>query len=121
MDETPLDTASWMIEPPSAGSVEPLVVTFPEPLDHGLLLRALGVSRPDGESVEGRIEVAGDETRWLFAPDEPWRAGTYRLDALSVLEDLAGNQIGKLFEVDVFEQIDDPQQEESYTLPFLVK
>ena len=40
----PLDTASWRIQPPAAGGRDGVVVTFPEPLDHGLLMRALGVT-----------------------------------------------------------------------------
>ena len=34
----------------------PLVVTFPEPVDHGLLFRALGVRR-SGEVVDGNVTV----------------------------------------------------------------
>ena len=69
----PLDTASWRIQPPpSVGRREGFIVTFPEPLDHGLLMRALGVTR-DGVPVEGDIMVDNAETRWTFTPREPWR------------------------------------------------
>ncbi len=49
----------------------------------------------------------------------PWSAGAYKLVALSILEDLAGNQIGKPFEIDVFERadrLDDPPA--TTTIPF---
>ena len=39
---------SWRIQAPAAGGRDAVVVTFPEPLDHGLLMRALGVTR-DGQ------------------------------------------------------------------------
>ena len=39
-------------------------------------------------------------------PAEPWRAGSYKLLALDILEDVAGNQIGRAFEVDNFESVD---------------
>ncbi len=55
-EEKPLDTASWRIQPPAAGTRDGVVVTFPKPLDHGLLMRALGVTR-DGQPVEGDIAV----------------------------------------------------------------
>ena len=104
-DLEPLDTAHWRIQPPQAGGRSGLIVTFPEPLDHGLLMRALGVTR-DGKEVDGEIAVDQLETRWTFTPSEPWRAGSYALLALDILEDVAGNQIGRAFEVDNFESVD---------------
>jgi hypothetical protein len=118
-DEQPLDTASWRIEAPTAGRRDPLVVAFPEPLDHALLMRALGVTR-DGGPVEGDAAVELAETRWTFTPREPWRAGTYQLLALDILEDLAGNQIGRAFEVDNFDTVDKSPNPETVQLPFTV-
>jgi hypothetical protein len=44
--------------------------------------------------------VTDGETRWLFTPRQPWAAGAYRLVTDTRLEDLAGNTIGRPFEVD---------------------
>ena len=95
-------------------------MTFPEPLDHGLLMRALGVTR-DGKEVDGEIAVDQLETRWTFTPREPWRAGSYNLLALDILEDVAGNQIGRAFEVDNFESVDKGPNPQTITIPFTVK
>jgi hypothetical protein len=43
------------------------------------------------------------ETRWLFTPREPWRSGGYALRAAMILDDLAGNSLGRRFEVDAFD------------------
>lgn len=43
------------------------------------------------------------ERRWIFTPDTVWRRGRYQLIIHTTLEDLAGNNIGKPFEVDLFE------------------
>jgi len=118
-DTRPLDTAQWRIEPPRAGAQTPLVVTFPEPVDHGLLFRALGVRR-SGEVVDGNVTVAANETQWSFTPHQPWQAGDYNLLALSILEDRAGNQIGRAFEVDNFETVDKGPDPRTVTLPFHV-
>jgi hypothetical protein len=118
--QKPLDTASWRIQPPpAAGRREGLVVTFPAPLDHGLLMRALGVTR-NGVSVEGDIVVDNAETRWTFTPREPWRGGAHDLIALDILEDVAGNQIGRAFEVDNFDTVDKSPNPETITIPFRV-
>ncbi len=108
----PLDTAGWRIEPGRS-----LTVTFPKPLDRGLLLRALGVRR-DGAVVEGEVRVDAAETRWTFTPRQPWSAGRYELVALSILEDPAGNQIGRAFEVDNFEAVDKSPDPKTISIPF---
>jgi hypothetical protein len=119
-DEHPLDTASWRIQPPPAvGRRDGLVVIFPEPLDHGLLMRALGVRR-GAEAVEGDIAIDQAETRWTFTPREPWRGGSYDLLALDILEDVAGNQIGRAFEVDNFDTVDKSPNPKTITIPFTV-
>ena len=118
-DEQPLDPTSWRIAPPAARSRSGVVVTFPKPLDHGLLMRALGVTR-DGQPLDGDIVVDQQERRWTFTPEDAWRAGTYQLLALDILEDLAGNQIGRAFEVDNFDTVDKSPDPETITIPFTV-
>jgi hypothetical protein len=97
-DEAPLSTAAWHIAPPSAGTRDGLSATFPEPLDHALLERAIGVSDAAGP-VAGDVGIDAGERRWTFVPRDPWREGAYRLVVLPILEDLAGNRIGRAFEV----------------------
>ncbi len=116
-DETPIDPKTWTLETPRTGTREPLIVDFLEPLDRAVLVRTLAV-----ENVEGEIEISRDETRWSLTPNEPWHAGTYHLVALTILEDLAGNQIGKPFEVDIFERVDSPDDSpETHVVPFVVR
>ncbi len=119
-DETPLDTSTWALASPSLSTQEALVVDFPEPLDRGLMARALGVETADGRPIQGEIEIEENETRWAFTPDEPWEEGNYHLVAMSILEDLAGNRIGGLFEVDVFDRVEQPDEREVYRVPFTV-
>jgi hypothetical protein len=113
-----LDSATWQVRPPAAGTREPLSVTFPAPLDHGLLLTAIGVRR-DGEPVTGDVRVEDRETRWTMTPSTAWQPGRYELIALSILEDLAGNRIGRAFEVDGFQRAATPTPEPAATsIPF---
>ena len=88
---------TWSLSAP-AGEREPLVVDFPEPLDHGLLLRLLRVIDATGRPVAGATEISRSETRWSFRPQTPWRPGGYRLRVASALEDLAGNSLARLFD-----------------------
>ena len=69
-------------------------------------------------AVAGESAIEAGETRWLFTPRDPWTAGDYDLVALAFLEDLAGNRIGRAFEVDNFERTDLTPEPEKRTLRF---
>jgi hypothetical protein len=118
-DTQPIDPAAWRIEPPPPGGRGGLVVRFPEALDRGLLMRALGVRR-EHAAVDGEVVIGGGETQWTFTPQAPWRAGAYQLIALDILEDVAGNQIGRAFEVDNFDTVDKSPNPKSIVIPFTI-
>ncbi len=101
--ERAIDLAAWRMTAPARDERAPLVVTFPAPLDFGLLTRALGVRTAKGDVIAGAVTLARDEREWRFTPDVPWRPGAYHLLVLSILEDPAGNRIDGPFEVDVFD------------------
>ena len=101
--ERALDPAAWRLDLPAGGTRDPLAVRFPLPLDYGLLQRALRVATGGGRPLAGEIRVEQGETRWTFTPRAPWRPGEYQLVAAATLEDVAGNRIGRPFEVDAAE------------------
>jgi hypothetical protein len=119
--ERPLSMAAWRVTRPKAGSREPVAVTFPDALDHGLLRRALGIAKAGVPGmVSGEAVIESGETRWLFTPRDDWAAGNYELVAFAFLEDLAGNRIGRAFEVDNFERTDITPEPERRTLAFTI-
>ena len=83
------------------------MITLDRPLDHGLLQRAVGISRPGQAAIAGDVSIAPGEREWRFTPSTAWSAGDYDVMILSFLEDPAGNRIGRSFEVDKFERVDD--------------
>jgi len=99
-DDKPVDPKTWQLEVPKAGSRDPLVVRFGESLDQAMLARVLAVKPLGGEKLSGKIEISDSETCWSFTPHKPWTAGAHQLVAATTLEDLAGNSIGRAFEVD---------------------
>jgi hypothetical protein len=120
-DEEPPDPKTWKVQPPPAGSARPLTVAFPEPLDHALLQRLLWVTDDRGRKVPGAVTVSDEETRWHFTPERPWQAGAYSLVADTALEDLAGNGIGRPFEVDVARPIQRAAESRTVTVPFVIE
>jgi hypothetical protein len=119
--QTGIATAAWRIVAPRAGTTDRLLVKFPRPLDHGLLQRALGVETSRGAPVAGTITVSDGEQEWKFTSRDPWRAGDYQLVVLSILEDVAGNRVGRAFEVDMWDRVDSTAVPERTTLPFTVR
>lgn len=120
-DDTQPDPKRWKLIPPKAGSTEPLVVRFDEPLDHAMLERVLTVHRQDGSRVAGKITIDRHETRWQFQPEQPWSAGRDELVIDTTLEDLAGNSIGRPFEIDVQRTIERRVTTETVSVPFAVR
>jgi hypothetical protein len=114
--EKPLDQRDWKLELPKASTRDPLVVTFPWPLDYALLQRALGVLKGPVE-LPGEIAIEDGERKWTFTPRDPWTAGDYSLLALTLLEDPAGNRLGRAFEVMAPQTDSRPSVE----VPFAVK
>jgi hypothetical protein len=119
-EDRPVDPKTWKIEAPAADGHKPLRVSFPRPLDHALVQRVLWVTGPDGGRLEGTVAVTDEETRWHFTPKRPWRAGAYQLDVETTLEDLAGNRIGRPFELDVFRKIDRELKADKVHVPFRI-
>lgn len=118
-ERRPVTPALWRIETPKPGGRDPLVVHFDRPLDHALLQHVLSVRRA-GEALAGSATSADQDRRWVFVPDRPWRAGDHALQADMSLEDLAGNRIGRSFDVDT--ALDDqPKIYKAFeTLPFRI-
>jgi len=92
-----IDPKQWKITEPKQGTTEPLVVDFGRPLDYGLLQDVFEV-----KGVPGKTAVDRQETQWRFTPSQAWTAGTHTLVIDMSLEDLAGNRIGRPFDVDEF-------------------
>jgi hypothetical protein len=118
-ERTPPDPRKWRVVAPKAGTSEPLVVDFTTPMNYALLQRMLQVSGAHG-SVGGTISVAEHETQWRFTPQGPWHAGDYQLIVDTGIEDLAGNHVGQLFDIDVFEHVTEHITTQTIPLPFSV-
>jgi hypothetical protein len=110
----------WRVGSPKAGTSEPVVVTFPKPMDYVLLQRMVRVFR-GRELVEGTIRVGRYETEWAFTPSRPWSAGDYRIVADNTLEDISGNHLDRQFDVDLFDKVTQHIESSTTAVPFTVR
>ncbi|MCG8605796.1 Ig-like domain-containing protein [bacterium] len=114
------DQTNWQWTAPVAGTVGPLIITFPEPLDQALLLRLLEIRTSGDLIVGGEPEINRQETQWQFHPSEAWDAGSYTVRVNTALEDLSGNNLRAVFDVDL-QKDRSASQQEYLALPFTVK
>jgi hypothetical protein len=120
-DREPPDPARWKVQPPKSGTSEPLTVIFPEAMDHALAQRMIRVARESGELIKGIAALEDRDRRWAFVPSNPWARGAFRLIIPTTIEDLAGNNIGKAFEVDLLEGVQRRMTNATVKLPFEVR
>ena len=99
---TRVDPAAWTIDPPRAGSRQPLVLRLSRSMDHALLGRMIWVVDARGLEIAGAVVVQDEETRWAFMPDADWKAGAHELVMDTTMEDVSGNTIQGPFDFDVF-------------------
>ncbi|WP_460955682.1 Ig-like domain-containing domain [Spirosoma litoris] len=91
----------WTISQPKSGGEQPLEVAFGEALDYSLLTETMHVFTPTGQLVAGSWQIGKEEKMGLFTPDVPWQTGEYRIRIEGRLEDLAGNNLNRLFDRDI--------------------
>ena len=110
-DRTKPVVNNWEMRLPNAGTREPLLMKFQEPLDFMLAHVAIKIEDSIGE-LKGRVTLIENESGWNFVPYEKWKPGDYRLVVESRLEDLAGNNLNHLFDHDLWQS--DPKGEEKF-------
>ena len=88
----------------SCGTTKPLYNRLHEPLDYFLLQETVQIIDEKGTSIAGSLTISNEETTISFIPEKQWLPGNYRLQVASYLEDLAGNNLSKVFDRDITEK-----------------
>ena len=108
-DSVSPDEKKWTIDTPKAGTKEQLIIKFNEPLDHVLAERTISVADASGNEVKGKLKVSDHGNIVYFSPDSDWKRGDHVLQIESRLEDLAGNNLDRLFDVDLNQKQEPPK------------
>ena len=117
-DRTSPNYKNWNLTAPTSGTYAPVILTFSESLDRALLGRMLDIQDANGNSIGGSVHISLAETQWRFEPQKPWHLGAYTIQVNTILEDLAGNQLHRLFDVDLQNKPQTQAEEKKYiTLP----
>ena len=114
-DRSPVDPSAWNTGTVTAGTRDPLIVRFPEPLDAALVERLIWV-----DGVPGDVLLGAEEREWRFTPAQPWPDGARTMKIDTALEDLAGNKVGRPFEVDTFDRVTRRVNREVISIPLKI-
>jgi hypothetical protein len=104
------DKDSWIIELPQAETKEQLKINFHESLDHVLAEKTISISDANSNEVKGKLHVNDHGTIVYFSPNIEWRSGKYTVQIESRLEDLAGNNLDRLFDSDLSQKQQPPRK-----------
>ncbi len=73
----------------------------------------------DDQLLDGKSTFSLEESEWKFVPNKPWSSGNYTIRADARREDLAGNNLNRLFDRDIEK---DPRLEKEYhTISFVIE
>jgi hypothetical protein len=101
----PLLPEEWTIKVPEAATRQPLEVCFTRALDHAMLRRVIHIADRNNRIIGGQIVISDKEKRWVFKPQEPWKAGSYRIQIAPELEDVSGNNLKAAFDVAISNEV----------------
>jgi hypothetical protein len=103
-----IDPSSWQISAPPAGSSDPLRVELGRILDRALGERCGWVQDTSGRMLDARVQLVAGETVLEATPTRPWQSGSYFLGIDPVLEDCAGNSVGRSFDRELANESTEP-------------
>ena len=111
---------NWNVDIPKVGTKGPLKIFLYESLDYILLKNTVRVIDENDHSVPGTIDVSAKEFILYFTPSAAWKQGNYTIEIESRLEDLAGNNLNRLFDNDLAHQTQTHEQK-IFKRPFHIR
>jgi hypothetical protein len=103
-DERSPSTTTWKLDVPKGGTHDPLVIRFSESLDYLSAENSIYILKDKqggGHLADGQRAMGILERSWQFVPASSWQEGEYTIEVELRLEDLAGNNLTRLFDRDL--------------------
>ena len=115
------DPAEWTFSFPIEKDKKEVVIKFPESMDRGMLESGIGIIDETGVLVNGKIEISDSEKNWIFYPEKKWQSGKYKIMISNKIEDLAGNNLKRLFDQNVEDKENKKKEIPDLEIPFSIK
>tara|TARA_R110002073_G_scaffold128999_3_gene275090 strand:+ start:46635 stop:47723 length:1089 start_codon:yes stop_codon:yes gene_type:complete len=93
--------SKWELTIPQENTKEALGISFQESLDAMLSQETIQIVTDKNKIIDGGFMLSKKATSILFVPKVLWKKGAYKIVIESKLEDLAGNNLNRLFDTDL--------------------
>lgn len=100
-DESMPEAEHWILEIPGPSTKESLRILFPEALDFTSLLSSFKILNHDEQEIVGLYHILPGEMGIEFIPEQAWTAGEYTIQVEGSVEDLAANNLNRVFDRDL--------------------
>lgn len=110
------DITKWKLELPKANTQNSLIINLNDTLDYGSLYNNVVIVDEKGKQIQGVFSISTNEERIVFTPDNNWKRTYYTIHCNKLIEDVAGNNLERLFDRDVRKEIKTPILELPFSL-----
>ncbi|MFH6603905.1 hypothetical protein ACEZ3G_10490 [Maribacter algicola] len=120
-DDTMPKTKEWQLCMQIEDSVKILLMDFGEPMDAFLAKETIRVYNTGDRQIQGKFNLLENESVLRFVPDEEWSTPKIEVRIESRLEDLAGNNLNRLFDTEVKKDPNQRTPKAVFRIPFEVR
>jgi hypothetical protein len=110
----------WTLNVPNKNTNDALIIDTKDQLDFASTLAALRCIGKDGRPVNGDFHLLENEQIISFIPSVNWLPGTYKIILAASLEDLAGNNLNRLFDQDNSKKLSAKDKKQIYTIDYII-
>ncbi|CAL2064007.1 hypothetical protein [Tenacibaculum sp. 190524A05c] len=115
-DRTQPNINNWKFDLPYPKTKDALIIHLNDNLDYGSLTNNLIIYDDENNHVEGVFTVDSNNKKVMFSPFNQWKSKSYVLKCNKLIEDVAGNNLERLFDRDVQKESLSPTLELSFSI-----
>ena len=109
----------WEVSNPASNTKDTLSILFNESMDAQLAMEVIVVYYEE-QQVEGVTFLEDYEYVWHFWPSDNWRKGEHTIIIEGRFEDLAGNNLNRLFDRDLMDESDMASEQPYFEVSLVV-
>ena len=100
-DRTQPNINNWKFDLPKPNTKDALIIHLNDNLDYGSLTHNIKIYNNENNQVEGVFTVDSNNKKVMFSPFNQWKSKSYVLKCNKLIEDVAGNNLERLFDREV--------------------